>query len=295
MKVKWVRSWLAVSRIPEPTDVRELAKVFRSIVSLSTPVEHAYRGLAPGLLEQAGLHLYMLPVPVYQAPTLLDLAKAVRWVLEAPKPCLIYSWRGCCRAATLATAVLAVAEQQPLLPALADIVQALGCSISSLPQRSVLEAFTTLARNVGLERLVEELGSVGDTYRGSAAVEYAVLLSRGLGVSILEAYECTLGMLGLEKKCVSKEARAVATVAAKLAQRLGYIIAGIHVRLRGDHVDVRITTWIPRCHHPQKAQGPTLDEEELRRMIEEELGSLGLTVGIELESYEPASVPPPGT
>ena len=255
---RWaVEGVLAVSEMPCPETLRDLAGKFRSIVSLATWVEHAGGGYDPRLAGGAGVEFVWVPVGMYNAPSLPQLVRALGRVRGSV---LVHGYRDCGRAAVYAAAYLMRRFSLRLPEALAQLSSRTGCSVETLPQLTVLKAYDYTLR-YSLEGWVE--GFV-DT---DASAEYLLLLSRELGVEPRPS-----GELWESSKLAASEA--------------DYTVAG--VTLRGRERLLELVCWIERGAHPQSARRVGCPDT-LKGLLNEKLKVYG--VGVEVRNIGRFNVP----
>ncbi|ABM80239.1 protein-tyrosine phosphatase family protein [Hyperthermus butylicus] len=256
---------LAVSGMPCQDDVPRIASVFRTVVSLSTPIEHS-SGLAYDPRSLRGLveRLVWLPVGEYNAPRLGELVEAVERAVE---PVLVHCYRGCGRSSVYAAAWLVARTGARLPEALTGVSSATGCNVETRPQHAVLRAFDTLYQ---LRDRPERLG---------AREEYALLLYRELRPRL---------------NSTSPFSPELMEAAGLLEERTGYNIADIEARLARDSIELRVTCWVERGAHPAAARswGCRLSENDVTSLAR----ILGRLVGVDkirvkVVSLEPERVP----
>ncbi len=184
-----------------------------SIVIAMTPVEASIYGIS----ATNNPNLKMLPVPPYNAPRLGELLSLVEWARSASKPILVIgSIYDCSRAGLTAAAILVALKGVNYLEALAMIASR-GIRLATLPQLTVLEAFSRLYST--------ELGS------RLKDVEDSVL-------------ECTL-LVAPRLKISVKEALDFCNTINRIAD---YRLAGVRLVARDT---LELIFWIPRGAWPQ--------------------------------------------
>ena len=256
---------LAVSGMPCQDDVSEIASVFRTVVSLSTPIEHS-SGFAydPRSLQGLVERFIWIPVGEYNAPRLSELVAAIEHSVE---PVLVHCYRGCGRSTVYAAAWLIARTGARLPEALAQVSSATGCSVETRPQYTVLKAFDTLYQ-------------LGYRLRGlGAREEYALLLYRELGPRLSSADPFSSRLV---------------EAASLIESRAGYNVADIEARLARDTVEIQITCWVERGAHPAAARSwgcrfSEADTARLARILGEAVGTEKIDVRI--VSLEPERVP----
>lgn len=268
---------MAVSPMPRPEDVESMLSEFDTIISLATPIEHVYSGgYDPRLVEGSGKRLVWRPIGEYNAPTLAELAYIISKIDE---PALVHCFRGCGRSSTVAAAWLIRRRMKPALVAESEVVTATGCGIETLPQRTVLQAYS-LAVRAGV---VDSLASRYDL--DDPVPEYVLLLSLELSQYLPTTPE-ELATKSLEQDTPIREAARV------LADAAGYTVAGISSKGDSSSVELEITIWVPRRSHPAAIKrAARLDTARLRNHVSSVLGRLGLRVDVVLETKNPDQVP----
>jgi protein tyrosine phosphatase (PTP) superfamily phosphohydrolase (DUF442 family) len=249
-KYQWVvEGSIAVSGMPCAESLQEIAETFKSIVSLSTWVEHASRGYDPRLVEGLDVEFIWIPVGEYNAPSLPKLVKSLQKVKE---PVLIHSYTMCGRTAVYTAALLMSRLGLRLPEALAQLSSKANCSVETLPQLSVLKAYDYALR-FGLEKWVASLND--DDARG----EYLLLFSRELGVK--------------------PETNGTLWRASEMAyNKADYTIAG--VVFDGGRRLLKIICWVEREAHPRSAKRVGCPSS-LANILERELKEYDVTVVVE--------------
>ncbi len=279
---------LYASPMPRPWEIEEVVEEFDAIVSLATPVEHAWEGYDPRTLPK-GLRFYWLPVPPYNAPYVNRLAETVGRILDwlnRGLRVLIHSWRGCARTAMVASAVVAVDRGSSYLEALSEVSARLGCGVETLVQ---VQAVRGLRACLRLGLALEDVAELHD--RLAAVCEYAATLASelsaytGIDWTKLSKTVSGGGAEGLEGD--------VASVAGLLASKLDYTVVWINAGSRGLRLDV----WVPRGMHPQVAPPPRrLSDgslEELISLWRRIAGRIGLPSTVDTVYHDPSNPPPP--
>ncbi len=276
-KPYWIEdSTIAISPMPRPEDLEEIANTFRTVVSLAAPAEFVYGGhVDPRSLQAvAARHVWLL-VGEYNAPTLPELAWALGRASETPV--LVHCLRGCGRSPLFAAAWLLHYRGMRLQEALLRVRERRGCGLETLPQLSVLEAYD-LALRAGLAKQVEGFD------RDDARPEYSLLLARRLA-----------WLAGKEAVDMARESLAGGgfwRAADVLARELGYTVAGMSTDKSDGRVVLRLVVWVTRRAHPASVRQPPLVPGPLAEKLSAELSStLGRDVEAVFAVKKPTEVP----
>ncbi|HIQ23960.1 MAG TPA: hypothetical protein EYH50_02810 [Pyrodictium delaneyi] len=278
LRVHWVEEGrIAVSPMPRPEDLESIVSTFGTVVSLATPVEHVYSGgYDPRTLEGNIKQLIWRPIGEYNAPTLAELAYIVSKIKE---PALVHCFRGCGRSSTVAAAWLIKKRMKPALVAESEVVAATGCGVETLPQRTVLQAYS-LAVRAGVADSLARWHDLDDP-----VPEYILLLSLELS-QYLPAIPEELAIESLEQDTPIREAARV------LADVADYTVASISSKGGRGSIELEITVWVPRRSHPaamRRAARPDVDR--LRNSVSSVLSRLGFHVDVVLNIKNPDQVP----
>ncbi len=276
---------LYVSAMPRPWQLGELER-FDLVVSLATPIEHAWGGYDPRLL---GEKLVWTPVPEYNAPPLNELAymvSRVEAVLRRGGRVLVHDRNGCARAVMAVAAILA-ARGKPYTLAVAEASNSVGCRLDTASQLQAVRGLS-YALKAGLK--LEDLSRLDDAQ--AARVEYAVTL----GFELTPYGDANVVTM-VKGECLEASVEGLAScIVDELAKELDYAVAWIGVtRIHEAELVLRIVAWIPRKAHPQVVRRPARAEiDAIKRfwlMIAKRLGYERATV--ELKTFEPVNPPPP--
>ncbi|KSW11392.1 hypothetical protein CF15_00560 [Pyrodictium occultum] len=280
MKPRWVvEGRLAVSPMPRPDDLEEVLSKFRTVVSLASPSEHAFSGgYDPRLLQgMGGVKFVWRPIGEYNAPTLVELSYIIESIEE---PALVHCLRGCGRSSTVAAAwLVAKMGVRPYLAAESEVVRTTGCGLETLPQRSVLEAYSLAVRS-GTASELSRSRDIDDPFP-----EYAALLSLSLS-----------SYLGAEPEELFRSALELDTSLARAARLLadiaGYTVAGMAARKAGKKVALELTIWVPRRSHPAAIRRiPQVDHGKLSKGLASILATMGVDVEPVVRVRKPEDVP----
>lgn len=241
--------------MPSPEDIEALSQRFTSIVSLSTPSEHASRGYDPRLLMER-VSFKWLPVGKYNAPRLGQLIEIVDFV-SSSRPALIHSLRGCGRSVAAAAAYIIAAEGLPYMAALSEVTRVRGCGLETAPQLLVLKAFSVVSRADKRAVAAAVKGDLGD-----AVVEYTALLSRELAPYLDKPPHRIL------EEALSGSSK-LGTLAATLYRAIGYTLSDLAlVRRSGGVLELRVQVWVERGAHPAAAPEARTNAVELEALAE---------------------------
>lgn len=276
LRPHWViEGRIAVSPMPRAEDLDALAS-FPTVVSLAGPAEFVYGGgLDPRHLAAVVRKHIWLIVGEYNAPTLVELVSAVEEARD--EPVLVHCLRGCGRSPMFAAAWLIRYTGARLMEALGLVAERRGCGVETLPQRSVLEAYD-LARRAGL------LGEVMGFDRDDPRPEYALLLSRS--VSWLRS----LDPVEEARRALAGRSGGIWEAASRMADALGYSVAGLRVDKEGGEPVLYVTVWVTRRAHPAAVKKPAEVPEGLEGELLELLRPYGVA-RVSLEARGPRDVP----
>ncbi len=203
-EVRFVDEKVAVSPMPHPDELRRLAKKFTSVVVLVTPEELGYD------IEEWKLHgvenVLHSPVEDWHPPTLHELYKIVKFILESPGKVLVHCFGGIGRSGTVAASYLAAkGASDPL-----ELIDAVGCFLN--PRQERMFRIFSYVVSIGFHKL-EECYRVGDKYWFGKGPEHAFK-------ALEEAAE-----IEMQLNLLSMEERA-ALVAASLLHDIGASMIG---------------------------------------------------------------------
>jgi len=278
LKLRWVKNnEIAVSPMPRQEDLDRITGVFRTVVSLATPAEFIYGGhLDPRMLQQAVEKHIWLVVGEYNAPTLVELSRGV--AEGASTPVLVHCMRGCGRSPMFAAAWLLRYKATRITESLTLVAEKAGCSIETMPQKSVVEAYDVALR-IGMTDLHERYDA------DDPRPEYALLLARSL------AWLTRVKPEDLAEKAM-EERGATWPAAELLASRLSYSVAGFRVDKIGADFKLVVVVWIPRRAHPASVRRAANVPPSLEKELEDALASfIGVKIDVVFDVRPPGDVP----
>nr|HDO80500.1 HD domain-containing protein [Candidatus Bathyarchaeota archaeon] len=203
--IRWIDDKVAVSRMPLPFEVERFAKGFSSVVVLVTPEELSYD---MGMWSRFGVkEVYHTPVRDLYAPSLLQLYKTVRFIMEKPGKVLVHCVGGIGRSGTVAASYLA-AKGHP------DPVESIrkNGAFLTVPQSRIVDIFTYITRNLGMHAL-NKCYFIGEKYGFGRGEEHAF--------KVLEL------AADLERQmCILNQSQKAALAAASLLHDIGVSSGG---------------------------------------------------------------------
>ncbi len=268
--------------MPRPWELEELVTRFDAVLSLSTPIEHAWMGYHPGALK-GRVEFYWLPTPDYNAPPLnaaaAALARVLDWVRRGMRV-YVHDRSGCGRLAMFCAALTAALRGASYVEAVATAAARVGCGLDSRAQLQLVRGLAACLRlGLGLGELAALDG------RGAAVTEYGCTLTMEL-----EPYA------GPRLRRDRGPPAELARLAAAIAEEADYAVTWLAVSVGGGRARLRIQVWVPRGAHPRAARGyrPRLDRRALLEAWGEVAGELGLGApSVDVELVEPLNPPPP--